>query len=337
MPQSLKPLYDLIVVANKKRVASNKDAGSRHAQKSSKPAFHLRGRESIAEGFSRTFNELLGAALAELGKSAQPVDDSVHEIRKAIKKSRALLRLLRPALGGVCQDANAQLRSAGRALSELRDADALVGLVQQIEKNHQGVAKEALQQARSRILRRKREIVRHFTASKEVERISRQLNDVQKAVASWPLEQANAQTVASAIENTVRRGRKAYTRAIATQRSEDFHEVRKRAKDLRYQLKFLSHLWPPVFDGYAESAKQLEQWLGEDHNLVILRETLNGRKSPGGAEMNGVFAALHKEQQRLRTHANCLGMLIYSDKPKLWTRRMEDAWEARKQSKSSHL
>src|ERR1700681_438946 len=53
-------------------------------------------------------------------------DESIHLARKAIKKARAALRLLRQGIGdGIYKLENAALRDAGRCLSPLRDAKSL--------------------------------------------------------------------------------------------------------------------------------------------------------------------------------------------------------------------
>src|SRR6187402_1704842 len=50
----------------------------------------------------------------------------IHEARKHIKKARAIVILLRGALGSNYSRENERLRAAGRRLSELRDADAML-------------------------------------------------------------------------------------------------------------------------------------------------------------------------------------------------------------------
>ena len=72
----------------------------------------------------------------------------------------------------------------------------------------------------------------------------------------------------------IKRGKKkAYARAYDDPTADNFHDFRKRAKDLRYQLGVLSNLWPDVFERFS-SAKELEQTLGDDHNLAVFDSTL---------------------------------------------------------------
>src|SRR5436190_3926399 len=74
----------------------------------------------------------IAVALARVGEP-RVSDSGIHEARKALKKARAALRLLRPRLEPAAYRAeNALLRDAGRALAPLREArsmlDALAAL-----------------------------------------------------------------------------------------------------------------------------------------------------------------------------------------------------------------
>ena len=66
-----------------------------------------------------------------------PSDESVHAARKAIKRARAALRLLRGTLGEASyQHENAALRDAGRRLSPLRDAKSMAEMFRALRERH---------------------------------------------------------------------------------------------------------------------------------------------------------------------------------------------------------
>ena len=74
-------------------------------------------------------------------------------------------------------------------------------------------------------------------------------------------------------------------------------------KDLRYQLSLLTEIWPDVLKGYANSAKALEQFLGEDHNLAVLADILE----PANRGDRGFRTRIAKKQTELREKARQLG------------------------------
>jgi hypothetical protein len=76
---------------------------------------------------SMTLGELHRAIVLLEGHGAQTPAQTVHEARKALKRTRALVRLQRESLGSKrFARANATLRRAGRRLAEARDAEVMV-------------------------------------------------------------------------------------------------------------------------------------------------------------------------------------------------------------------
>ena len=89
-------------------------------------AFRLKRKESEKEGIRRVAHGRAEDAVELLrDEDADPVE-AVHEARKDLKKLRATLKLVRPALGQQAYGReNARFRDAGRALSDVRDAQVL--------------------------------------------------------------------------------------------------------------------------------------------------------------------------------------------------------------------
>jgi CHAD domain-containing protein len=291
-----------------------------------KPSFHIQKREAIGTGFARAIGEQLRAASDQLQSSGKAIGEAVHEARKALKKSRALLRLIGPALGDEYAALNVKLRDAGRSLSALRDAEALAETAQRLrQQSHKKAATQVLDEAHRRLVEQKRHILNQLQESGELAKLAHDLEELAGRVTGLSLRRVNPSMIAEGVAETVRRGRKAFGVAQKSRDSGDFHEWRKRAKDLRYQVSFLRRLWPHVFEGYAESARELEQSLGEDHNLSVLR----GIVAADSAKAGPLLAILDAEQQRLRGEAERIGRLLYSEKPKHWAKRIACAWDRR--------
>ena len=98
-------------------------------------AYRFKHGESVAEGVRRVAREQIESATECLQDNTGAADgEKVHEARKAIKKVRALLRLVRPSLGRTYSAENRRLRDAGRKLSKLRDAAALIEVFDEFQK-----------------------------------------------------------------------------------------------------------------------------------------------------------------------------------------------------------
>ena len=86
-------------------------------------AFKLKRKESEDKGIRRVAHGRAQDAVELLrDDEADPVE-AVHKARKDMKKLRATLKLVRPALGNKAyRRENGRFRDAGRALSDARDA-----------------------------------------------------------------------------------------------------------------------------------------------------------------------------------------------------------------------
>ncbi|MDH3264343.1 MAG: CHAD domain-containing protein, partial [Paracoccaceae bacterium] len=81
-----------------------------------------RDDKTVQAGVRRIAREDVDAALAILDDASSPLAERVHEARKAVKKLRGLIRLVRQGFAGYDAE-NAALREAGRSLSGLREAE----------------------------------------------------------------------------------------------------------------------------------------------------------------------------------------------------------------------
>jgi len=113
-------------------------------------------------------------------------------------------------------------------------------------------------------------------------------------------------------------------------RPENYHEWRKRVKDHWYHVRLLESLWSDVMRAHEKSLKDLESWLGEDHNLVVLREKIVAEPNLYGAqeETDLVLDLIDKYQKELRDNSLLLGERIYEERPRQFMRRMKHLWRA---------
>ena len=296
--------------------------------------YFLMAEEDLADGLRRILREQLNAAIDELSHTRSSLDTAVHEARKCIKRSRSLLRLIRPAIGDTYSEENQRLQSVGRDLSELRDAQALIETLAELKEHHphdkdggKGTVASEFKGASDRLSERKDKIARALQASGKIQDAVGQLHATLSNVAELSLKRVNFSVVRGSLKKTVKRGSKAFSKAYSNPTPEHFHESRKRAKDLRYQLGLLTEMWPDVLKGYADSAEKLEAYLGDDHNLAVLDEVLhNGARSR--KKFRAIQKLTHKRQAKIRDKAEQLGKRVYSEPAKVWTRRLETSWKA---------
>jgi hypothetical protein len=81
---------------------------------------------------------------------------------------------------------------------------------------------------------------------------------------------------------------------------------------------------------HEKSLKDLEGWLGEDHNLVVLRERVVAEPDSycDRKETDLLLDLSDKYQKELRDNALSLGERIYDERPRQFRRRMKHLWLA---------
>ncbi len=295
-------------------------------------SYRLKASESVAEGIQRVVLEEIDSAIKELNHgNSKKRDEAIHEARKSIKKIRGVLKLMRPELGPVYASENARLRGAGQKLSEIRDAGAIIEVFTSLlDKYKESLRPDALTSIRRGLEKSKRETEQAANVEKVMQRAISTLHGAARRVKTWPLKADGFQAIAPGLEETYRRSRKAMSTAEKHPLPENYHEWRKRVKDHWYHVRLLESLWTDVMQAHEASLKNLETWLGDDHNLVVLCGKLHDEPEKYG-EANDVQLCLTlagQHQKELRENAMSLGERVYEEKPRQFTRKMSDLWDA---------
>ncbi|MFN7997877.1 MAG: CHAD domain-containing protein [Bryobacteraceae bacterium] len=295
-------------------------------------AYHLKSDESVPEGIKRVASEEMESAAAQLtGKGEPDRDEAIHEARKSIKKTRAVLKLMRDELGETYNAENARLRDAGRDLSRFRDAGAIIGTFDSlVEKYRLDLKDQSLESIRHGLQAKKQESEQQGQIDRVLKRRAATLRQVGKRVKAWRLDTDGFPALAPGLENTYRRGKQAMAQAQKHPRPENYHEWRKRVKDLWYHVRLLEYVWTDVMQAYEKALKELETWLGDDHNLIVLRDQVMAEPEFYGKEQDvaRLLQLMDKYHKELRDNACSVGERIYEEKPRQFSRRMQHTWDS---------
>jgi CHAD domain-containing protein len=276
-------------------------------------AYRLEFAESAGAAARRCAIERVEDAIAQLDLgSADDREGAVHEARKDIKKTRALLRLYRGDLGdGTYRYENRELRDAGRALSGIRDADVLAETIGGLAERYAGQLPAACFDALREQLGA--DDVPGSSVEQSVDVARARLAGVLGRVDDWPLGRSGWSAVGQGLRRSYARGRREFERAGDDPSDERLHEWRKRVKDLRYQQQLLRDAWPQVIGAQAKSAKALAELLGDDHDLALLAERV---------ELDEVGALIARRRAELQAEAFRLGRRLYAESPKRFGARI---------------
>lgn len=270
-------------------------------------AFELQPREPLGHGIARVF----GREAKKAGRSGRvgDVPGIVHELRRRMKKMRAILRLVREEIGEErFQLENQRLRELGRTLSEMRDAEVRLRTLDRVlarsfdeKRLFRSLRNEVAERARA--CRKAAGEVLEETIFHEPEPL--------------PLDGLSTARLCEALEMTYRRARKAQRVAREKPTPEHLHELRKRAKDLWYDLRLLQRAFPEVLKPQAAQYRRLTKLLGEYLDLTLLLAALQ-KSAP---ELKPLAAAMKTRQSRMRRASLDLAGLCLAEKPKKFATR----------------
>lgn len=293
----------------------------------------LKASQPLRKSIRSMARKLMKEALKELTEAPKGSrDEVVHEARKAFKKIRALLRLVRPVIGEKTYRAeNIDFRDAGRPLTEVRDAKILIETLDRLAEHFKAhIAGRSFAGARKELqanLRdvRNRVLDEHnaFTVVGEVVRQARErIEDWTEAPDKW-------WTVGQGLEEVYRQAGAALEAAAADPTVEKLHEWRKQTKYLRYHLEMLRPLWPERLEELAGEADHMAELLGDDHDLAVLRRMLTDEPARFGGEsdVETLLALIDRRRVELEQEAFSLGPRFFQEKAGQFTRRLKGYWK----------
>jgi len=255
-----------------------------------------------------------GEALECLASS--PLDDeTVHTARKALKKARAGLRLLRPMLDDEeYQTHNIALRDAGRCLSPLRDARILLTAIDSLAESGVGKQAQPAIEKLLKLMRRRLSAERHKVIQPEVLRRCVNLIKASRDGLAWQVLAASTDALNRGFLQIYRKTRKAFRRAREENTTQTMHEWRKQTKYLRAAAATLRTSENHELHRTEKSADEISDWLGDDHDLAVLDDLVRERVSSGDSEQLRQF--IEARRTKLQHKAFTAGEELLAKKPK---------------------
>ena len=263
----------------------------------------------------------IAAALEALWERRRPNDESMHEVRKDLKRARAALRLLRDAVGDAAYAReNVELRDAARPLSGVRDAAVGLEVVRGLlDKEKKPARRQTLLELRRR-LSAERERARHkLLGGPMLAAIEYSLQEAGERAEYWryPAHDAPLRT---GLERLYRKGRKALKAARSEGSAEALHESRKQVKYLQQALAIAANGSRRVRK-LSKRAGKVADRLGDDHDLAALQARL--AKTPARSKVEAkLLERIEARRAKLQKKALKLARRMYRRKPAAFVDRV---------------
>jgi CHAD domain-containing protein len=292
-------------------------------------AFRVRPEESIAHGLRRLAKKELASARQQLQRTSPPDDDAIHEARKSVKKVRAVVHLIEADDGRGLRGSKKRLRAVSRALSQSRDADAMIVILQKLlDRQPRLLSEHTLARVRHLLADHKHAVAQRTAREGSWKAAVQELRALHAAVKRWSPAHNRFGTLAPGLRVTHSRGSKAMARALERHRAADFHEWRKQLKTLWYELRLIESSGA-VLHKDAVTLSRAETWLGEDHDVVLLCAYLSSNQpfAYDSIEFQRLKQVGRQYQQELRRKAIASTKAIYGTPGGAYVRRIKRAWK----------
>jgi hypothetical protein len=292
--------------------------------------------ESLGRELARLATAQLDKGRAALRTGEPTLDARVHVARTAIKKTRALLRLVRPGRHGArtrrrARRASRQLAKLARRMASLRDAAVVIISFERLTAGMSPDWQPFLRGFRTQLGAIWLREARRFERREKVRRLRARFARARKQVLRWRPRGDLRRAIFKGFEAGYARARRAMTRALALPRDpgDAIHAWRRASKAHRHHVQLLlKELGPGAAgdpSGRLLALEQLDDRLGEEHDLTCLEETIerHRRHFPEPEARLHVLRALEHRRRILREEAFDLGRRLYADGPRTFARTLE--------------
>lgn len=197
--------------------------------------------------------------------AAGPSPTDIHSARRGLKKSRALVQLLRTPATESDDAAIAVFERVRKSLGVARDLDVmgdmLVSLAPELDAVLLAKFETALADEKSGQV---------ALAACDPRELCDDLQRQAALIEHWSLVRADAASIAKAVRRTYKSALGRGLCAFEREDPEKLHALRKAVVTFRYQVDALVPAWPKLFHATAAEAQHLRTLLGEHHDLATL-------------------------------------------------------------------
>jgi len=287
-----------------------------------------RGGSGFGDGLAAAARSIIADGRRALTDPELSAPEAVHEIRKALKRWRALLRLLGRPLGEQADQMRSEARELMRGIAGARDAQSALDALADLRKTDLPLSPTSVETIRARLTeRRDAAEAKAFTKTMR-DRLSRYFDYATLSLERWPLKAIDFDIATDGLTATYRRARQLLPDSWSDAEAEHLHDLRRRVVEHRHQMDLVEPLWPRLGKVWAEEAQRLRNRLGSCQDLAVLTELTAPHQllAPWRSRLAPLIAA--RRGTHLKTAQRLAGRL-FAEKPKAFRQRIAALWSAR--------
>ena len=293
--------------------------------------FSISKRENVKENINRILSEQIDYILQHCEGGETDIHISIHEIRKSIKRIRAVLRLIREEIGySTYYRENVFYRDISRETSGLRTHNVLALTLENMKGDLSGTfPAEALDSLIASIRSEREKMLAGITDDgKTLKRLAGSFTEARERVYELPVEQDGFQVFAGGIHRMYRQGKDYLNLAQDDPADHHLHDLRKRMKYLWYQIEIIKPIYPGILKAYADSLEGVSEKLGIYHDLAVLSQFL--KENETGLEkdlLETLLDACEFKKSALLQGIYRRAGAVYSEEPEPLVQRLGEYWK----------
>lgn len=214
--------------------------------------------------------------------------EELHDMRVASRRLRAALKVFEDALPNRASEFRDELKWIANALGEVRDLDVQLGRLDGWVSDAAPEDREHLGPLRSLLEERRHEARKAMLRILDSRRYARFVESFSSFLERGPSPRtrgAGIPTLAAApgiVKHAYRKVRKLGDPLTEGSSGEEYHELRKKARRLRYLLEFLSDVYGDPAKKVVKSLKKLQDVLGDHQDAEVAVAYLRGLSAEKG-------------------------------------------------------
>ena len=253
---------------------------------------------------------------------------AVHDLRKALKRWRALLRLIAPAIGEEAELMRIEARDLAREVATARDGRAMQEAFADLGDDLPDLPARSRAAVGDRLAQIGANAEAASLTPARKTRIDEMWTRATAATERWPVQRFDRTQAAKQLAATYRRVCAAVPEDWSKASPEALHRFRQRVVEHRYQMELVEPLWPKLMRVWISEAQRLRDRLGAHQDLVILRR-LTEPHQPLARWRSRLVPLITERQAAHVAAAKRLAGRLFTEKPKAFRQRLAALWEHR--------
>jgi len=292
-------------------------------------AYRFKLQEPLAQEVRRVALEQIDLAEEKL-TSQDDIPDAIHNARRSLKRLRALIRLVRPAIGDAAYRRESdRVAGTARLLAGARDLHVMRLTATKLESRFGPLPNGAGKRLNALLAAEAAAIPSDAGKDGRAQALKR-LKQMRKFFVGHALDDLAFAGLAEGLERCYRKGRRGFRDAFRKPSDESFHAWRKSVQRHWRHMQLISRAWPEALSARADEAKELSRLLGEDHDLAILfaKVTEADPDSLTREDVAAIGTLCRSCQTEIRVLAEPRGARLFAEPAEDLRRRIEAYWSS---------